>query len=395
MTPQEAIFDTRIDTNKIYVSINTNFSLHNYIDKDGKAALYLHITGGSKRERLNLDIKVPVKGWLKSKQRLKPVTKLQRDINLIIDNVDAKITNIKTVYRLSELHLTPLKLKDELINDMPRTNFISFFEKMLEYEKINLRIGTYRRHRAVCRKLKKYQPEVFFNEINEVFFSNFKTYLKAKGNKSTTIAGNILSIKKFLLIAIKSGIKIPCDLSAIKSGKTTGNRTALNPEELKRVFLFFESEFINPNYKLILGYFLFSCMTGLRFSDIMKLKRPSKKAVDIDFLTIKTSKVQIISLNNKSKEIIEAVPNLFINRLTNEYINRELKKIMIIIGVTKKVSFHVSRHTFATTYLRMGGKIEKLRILLGHSSINQTMIYEHIVASEANESIFLMDKLWD
>lgn len=395
MDGKNLIFDTRVDTNKIYVSVKTKFVPRNYVDKDDKSPVYLHITGDGKRIRLNLDIYIDLKKWNPKQQRLKEITQRDKDLNLILDNIEATVTNIKTVYRLSELKLTPLKLREELINDMPRVNFCTFFDKMLEIEKVHLRIGTYKRYKAVLEKLKKFQPELFFHEINDDWFSKFKTHLKKEGNLETTISGNLKAIKKFLKIAIKSGIKIPIALDEIKIGTTLGNRTALNPTELKKIFRFFNSEFINPTYQLILGYFLFSCMSGLRYSDLMALSRPDKDADDIDFLTVKTSKEQIICLNKAAKEILEKCPELFKTKLTNAYLNRELKDIMNIIGIKKKVSMHVARHTFATTYLRMGGKVEKLRILLGHSDIKQTMIYEHIVAAEANESIFLLDKIFD
>ncbi|MFV8354970.1 tyrosine-type recombinase/integrase [Flavobacterium sp. XS1P32] len=60
----------------------------------------------------------------------------------------------------------------------------------------------------------------------------------------------------------------------------------------------------------------------------------------------------------------------------------------------KKVTFHVPRHTFATSFLRAGGQVEKLQLLLGHSDIKQTMIYVHIVQADANAEIFLLDNLF-
>jgi site-specific recombinase XerD len=74
--------------------------------------------------------------------------------------------------------------------------------------------------------------------------------------------------------------------------------------------------------------------------------------------------------------------------------NDELKKIMKILSINKKVTFHVARHTFATLFLKAGGKIEKLRIILGHSSVRETEIYEHITQAEANEEMFLLDKFY-
>jgi site-specific recombinase XerD len=67
---------------------------------------------------------------------------------------------------------------------------------------------------------------------------------------------------------------------------------------------------------------------------------------------------------------------------------------MAILKIQKKVSFHVARHTFATSFLRAGGQVEKLQKLLGHSDIKQTMIYVHIVQADANAEIFLLDNLF-
>jgi site-specific recombinase XerD len=67
---------------------------------------------------------------------------------------------------------------------------------------------------------------------------------------------------------------------------------------------------------------------------------------------------------------------------------------MKFLGINKKISFHVARHTFATLFLKMGGKIQNLQQLLGHSSISTTMIYSHIILADANEEVFLLDKIF-
>ncbi len=394
MKPSESIFDTRIDTNKIYVSMKTKFVLRNYKNSENLSPVYLHITGSSKRERVNLDILVNSLYWDSKKQRLKPLNSELIDTNLILENINGKITNIKTVYRLSENVLTPAILKRELIEDLPRVNFCSFFEHSLKEQQKFLKPGTYRRYQSVLNKLKEYQTEIIFTEITENWFVKYRKHLYSLGNQSTTVNSNIIGIKKFLRIAIKAGVKIPCNLDDVKSGTTHGNRTALNPIELKKIYRFYNSEFINSSHKIILGYFLFSCMTGLRFSDIMDLKRPDLNADYIDFSTNKTSKDQMITLNLKAKEIIANCPDLFVIKFTNEYLNRELKPILRNLGISKKVTFHVARHTFATSFLRMGGSVEKLQMLLGHSNISQTMIYVHIVSAEANQSIYLLDNLF-
>jgi integrase len=220
-----------------------------------------------------------------------------------------------------------------------------------------------------------------------------KHYTKL-GNQYTTISGNIAGIKKFLGLAVKAGIKLKIDLKTIDVGSTKGNRTSLMPFELKKCSTYYYSEFITDSHRLILGYFLFSCMTGLRISDVQNLTR--KNFIDnfITFVNVKTKIDQSIAMNMNARRLIFFEPLLFEKKFADQHINDDLKKIMKLLGINKNVTFHVARHTFATSFLRAGGQVEKLQLLLGHSDIKQTMIYSHIVQADANAEIFLLDNLF-
>ena len=114
----------------------------------------------------------------------------------------------------------------------------------------------------------------------------------------------------------------------------------------------------------------------------------------VSFVAKKTKLDQSIAMNKKAREIINHEPLLFEKKFADQHINDELKKIMTLLKIHKNVTFHVARHTFATSFLRAGGKVEKLQRLLGHTDIKQTMIYAHIVQSDANSEIFLLDNLF-
>ena len=70
--------------------------------------------------------------------------------------------------------------------------------------------------------------------------------------------------------------------------------------------------------------------------------------------------------------------------------NKALKEIANICSIKKKVHFHVARHSFATNFLRKGGKIEDLQVIMDHSDIQTTMVYVHIVRAESVKSIYLI-----
>ena len=393
MIADDSILDTLLDTKKLFVPMKNYFELRNYVNKEGKSLVYLKIVSGKEKERINFDILVFPKNWDAKTRRLKKSDDESKDLNLVLDNIEAKVTGIKTVYRLSEKVLTPAILRKELLEGMPRVNFNAFAKVCLDEDKGMIKSGTWRRYESVHEKLLQYKEEIYFNEIDHNFFNDFRRHFTKKGNQATTLNSNVSVIKKWLRRAQKRGIKLKIDLDDIVSGKTSGNRVALTPDELKKICGYYFSEWINTTHKLSLGYFLFSCFTGLRLSDVMNLNRNELKD-EIQFISVKTSKDQIISLNKKAKEIIESYDLLFVDFIHPNTINEELKHIMKHLGIKKKISFHCARHSFATNFLRMGGKPEKLQKLLGHSKITTTMVYVHILAAEANEEIFLLDNLF-
>lgn len=386
--------DTLLATHKKIVPMNESFTFREYKKANGKTPLVLTLRSNSKKHRIALDIDVYLVDWDKSKNRLKPTTEENIDVNLILDNIQSKITKIKTSYRLSERILTLDILKKEFLNGMPRVRFTAFYKMMLEEEKVMMEIGSYNRYRSVLKKIVAYDDDVTFMELDLNWIDKFQKYLRGIGNESTTVAGNIAAVKKFLGLALKSGIRLALNIDEIKVGSTKGNRTSLSVQELKRSIGYYYSDYISGSHRLVLGYFLFSCMTGLRISDVQKLTRKNFMDNYVSFISKKTKKDQSIALNENARKIIDFEPNLFVIKFADQHINDELKKIMLLLKINKKVSFHVARHTFATSFLRAGGNVEKLQRLLGHKTITQTMIYAHIVQSDANAEIFLLDKLF-
>ena len=72
-----------------------------------------------------------------------------------------------------------------------------------------------------------------------------------------------------------------------------------------------------------------------------------------------------------------------------------MKDIARICGIKKRVTFHVGRHTFATQFLIIGGKVEVLQKLMGHSKMETTMIYVHIVDTQKEDQISQMDTIFN
>lgn len=372
--------------------MKTTFTIRKNKTKGKLSPIYLYINcTGYERIREHLHLYIDHQKWDSKIMRIKASNNADHDINLILDNLMARITEIKTSYRLSNIFLRPTILRDELSNKMSRTNFISFYLDYLKSEKVLLKKGTYKRYLSVYRKLKKYKPEILFYEITEEFILTYKSHLKKIGNETTTINSNIIAIKKYLRKAEKAGIKMPLDVNDVVGGNTNGNRSFLDQRELKLCFQYFHSQFISKEHKLILAYFLFSCMTGLRIADVQKIKRDQVSNENFTFTSSKTGKQSVMLLNNSIRKVIDNCPDLFIKNYAEAHLNREIKRIMRSLSIDKHVTYHVSRHTFATSFLKAGGKVEELQTLLQHSKIETTMIYVHVINEEANEKIRLLD----
>jgi integrase len=144
--------------------------------------------------------------------------------------------------------------------------------------------------------------------------------------------------------------------------------------------------------------FIFSCFTGLRYSDILNLKWQNIINNKIEFRQQKTGGVEYLPLSQTAKKILETkLPyrkDEFVFHLPQkpviwEHIKNWVKKAEI----NKRVSFHTARHTFATLSLTMGTDLYTVSKLLGHKSISTTQVYAKIVDAKKVEAINKLPKL--
>lgn len=395
MFSPQLVFDTRYATNKSFVTLTTTFTPRKPIKSNGYCSLTLDVNGIGKRKRINLGIDVDPKLWNKQKQKLNGSSDEVVNTNLMIDNIKSKITTIRTFFMFSNKLLTTETFEDEFVNELPRADFVNFFYRCLEERKHTISNSTYLKETSVYRKLKQYKESIYFNNIDVTFFDSFRNYLaKTHNNNKQTRNGNIKIIKKYLNFAVKSGVKLSFDLRDVKAGPTKGQKEYLFPHEVKNLYKYYTSEFIPGPTKIKLGYFLFSCFTGLRFGDTLKLKRKVVLEKSFKIINQKTGKQQYINLNSKAIEIAKHCDALFVTKYSNQKINNALKTIASSVGITKNVHYHMSRYTFATSYIRLGGDIYDLQQLMNHSSVEETKEYVRLVENEKNRNADLLDNLF-
>jgi integrase len=191
--------------------------------------------------------------------------------------------------------------------------------------------------------------------------------------------------------AIKQGFVISFKFDKIvKSEKT--HRDFLTINELN---LFLNAD---TKYNEIKNAFLFSCFTGLRISDLLKLTFNDIVNNEIILRQTKTNEPLRIPIPNNMIDFINSKRETNINNifdlpkgLTN--INQYIKQIAKQVGITKNISFHTSRHTFAVLLISQGIDIYTVSKLLGHTDIKTTQIYADIVSESKLNAIEKINNL--
>lgn len=377
------------DANKFFASMNYNFFLKDQPDKNGDSPIYLNLTISGKRSRIPLEMKIKPEYWDKANKNFYGFDQA-KDYNLILEQIVAKITSIKVRHRLNEIPLTLNSFIENFKNAPPTYDFHQFFNYALKFQ--DLGESTKLKHQGVFNKLKDYNNNLAFADFNLMWFDKYRNYLILNlKNNSSTVNTNISIIKKYLKLAQDYGIKIYINLDHIKVGPTAGRIIWLNQLEIDKLEEYYYSKFIPDHLKLSLGYFLFSCYSGLRVSDVLARTRDDVEVEIFNFISIKTKKQQLVGCSKRCKKVIDHCDKLFYEKKSETNINMQLKAIAKSCGITKNLYFHVARHSFATNYLLKGGNVQNLQKLLGHSKITTTMKYVHVLDYEAAITVNVFD----
>ncbi|MBU3679241.1 MAG: site-specific integrase [Candidatus Kapabacteria bacterium] len=236
-----------------------------------------------------------------------------------------------------------------------------------------------------------------FADINESWIRHFISYLRKRELhiNSITIYAEIL--KTALNVAVREHV-IPRnpfeDIDAPRRKRT--QRTFLTIEELQQLA---NAECSKPEIKRM---FLFACFTGLRISDIRRLTWGMVRNDGLHITQKKTGDYNNIPLAEQAQSILGSQPcsedlasqtPVFLLPISNEMVNRHLKKWARNAGIQKKVTTHVARHTFATLLMTADTNLYTIQHLMGHRDIRITQIYTKMLHRQKVEAVAKMPTL--
>lgn len=265
--------------------------------------------------------------------------------------------------------------------------------------------GTYKKFKSAIKSLKDFliwkfnKQDVYLEEVNHKFITDYEFYLKTIQNlQHNSAMVYIKKLKKIVRLCVANDWLAKDPFRSYKITTKETHRNFLLKEELD---LLLKKSFMIQRLDLVRDIFIFSCFTGLSYSDISILNRHDL-SIGIDgeiwifTKRVKTNTNSRIPLLPVAKEILNKYAshpqvsnsNKLLPIISNQRLNSYLKEITDLCGFKKELTFHCARHTFATTVtLTNGVPIETVGKMLGHKNLRTTQLYAKILDSKVSSDM--------
>jgi integrase len=281
-----------------------------------------------------------------------------------------------------------------------KVSFLDYFKKLADRKREDSN-GNYGNWQSVYEHLKNFigRKDYSLDQIDEDFLEGFKQYLQSniarRGKKQKLEANSALSyynkVKAALREAYINKMIKENPSSRVKGLKAGDNhRQFLTLEELQSMV---NTECNNPKLKKA---FLFSALTGLRWSDVKalcwdKIRYTEGAGWSLEYVQKKTKGAEILPLSDQAVKVLgerkkDTTP-IFEDLCYHTHMNKQLQDWVDEAGIKKKITFHCARHTFATLQLSMDTDIYTVSKLLGHKHLKTTEIYTKVIDKKKIEAV--------
>lgn len=233
------------------------------------------------------------------------------------------------------------------------------------------------------KKIEYFCPGLECKDLTPDFVRDFKQHLESLRNKEATVV-KALSVLRVFCNKMKADGVINCDpFEKVKIRRAYSHRGFLTLRELKQLYLNFQDmrTTLTRSEEEVMRVFLFSCFTGLRYSDLRtlnaseifdwKIRKQTHKTGEAVYIPIPVQARLLLPEPLKSGRIFHVIDNASFNRT--------LRKAAKKLGYYKHIHCHLARHTFATTCITIGIPLPATSKLLGHRNLDTTLIYAKYV----------------
>jgi site-specific recombinase XerD len=382
--------------------LHTSFFINkNRTDKHGESAVSLRITINGQRESINTGVSIEPGLWDNAKERIRGKSEYVNSQNNLLGTIRSKVTRIYTEIINSGMPVTSAIIKSKFNGNAETTTSLLEVVRLHNayvYKKVGIEVvkATHVKYETLRKKLEAYmineynRNDLFLKELNQRFLLNFELFLKVneKIAHNTTIK-YVQFLKRIINYAISNEWIAQDPFKAFKCTFQPVIRECLTQEEIDRIQT---KELPTQRLAQVRDIFVFCCYTGLAYADVKKLRYSEiAKGLDGDMwiqtFRAKTNTRVPIPLLPQALALIDAyrdhhnVPGSLVFPVpSNQKTNAYLKEIADVCGITKRLTFHLARHSFATTVtLSNGVPIETVSKMLGHTNIKTTQIYSKVL----------------
>ena len=383
----------------------------------GTHAIYVRIVVNGTRCELGLKQAIDKKDWNTAKGAARPTNTALKQLNSYLEEVRAKLVSRYQQLDLDGEHITAGKLKNTYLGKtttgeerITLDRLVALHNEMME--KV-LEPGTMKNYRSTAIYLKKYMSlkydagDIYLKDLTYPFISGLELYIRInpiKAGDPCTNNGTMKHLERLKKMVTWAYTNEWIDKDPFVAYKLRFKRREmefLDKDELARI----ESRDLeNPMLRKVRDLFVFSCYTGLAYIDLVMLK-PANILAGVDGMQwIKTSRKKteipvnvpllrpaVAKMEKFTSDEKAAMWDTLFPRVSNQEMNRSLKLIGEICEIKKRLTFHLARHTFATTVTLLNGvPIETISKLLGHTKLATTMIYAHVMQSKIGMDMDLL-----
>ena len=379
----------------------------NAIRKDGRMPIIARITIDGHITQFNVKLEIQPNYWSVKLGKVIGQSSDSKQYNAQLNEIKASLYQIYHELQRKDNYVTSEKVKNEFlgISENHETLLNLFQKNNNDVQKligISKSADTYRKYEVTRKHLQKFLQfqykltDISLKEIKHMFLCDFETYLMAtvRCNANTT-AKFMQYLKRIILIARNNGLISNDPFANYKIHMTRVDRGYLPQEDIEKLL---KKQFYTKRLELVRDIFVFSCFTGLAYIDVKNLTDKNIRTSFDGKLWIMTKRQKT---NVQSNILLLDVPKMILDKykgkspdnkllpiLSNQKMNAYLKEIGDICEIDKELTFHLARHTFATTVtLAKGVPIETVSKMLGHTNIRTTQIYARITDSKISNDM--------
>jgi site-specific recombinase XerD len=402
--------------------MKTKITLHFYAkstkaNAKGLLPIYVRLTVDGKRLEFSTKKFVEKSKWSNELSKMKGTTEEARSINSYLDLMKSKVLDAQMELLHRNETLSIENFKNKLLGTEERQRMlVPIFQdhnnKIKELVGKEYAPGTLERyttslkHTIEFMQWKHNVSDIDITKIDHAFITDYEFWLRSVRNcANNTAVKYIKNFNKIIKICLANDWLDKNPFANYKSKVKEVERVYLTEKEVQSII---EKDFKTERLSLVRDIFLFSCFTGLAYIDVKNLTK-SHISYGIDGekwifthrqKTESASKIPILPVTQMIIDKYENHPQC-INEdkllpiLSNQKMNAYLKEIAGVCEIEKELTFHIARHTFATTVtLTNGVPIESVSKMLGHKNLRTTQHYAKVLDRKVSEDMqTLRDKL--